>query len=226
MATRTQSIVRLIYFYQPYMAAPIPANNASMFADNNNNDYGNDNYGGGGSGGDDYNSGMVCCGTCEHDHWCCMGGNAMCAVGACFCPELAFAYNYVLATRPKNTDAYLGHAVVPFFCQAVADLVVWSASRSMGGPMWLFVPLGFVLRANHRQALFGHNAVKAAGSGEAESCAESIIVELLCWGCSLSQIHSHLRDRADNNQGYNLKGVDWLGTLYVPENVTNSMQQR
>ena len=207
------------------MAALPPANNATMFADNGVNNVGNGFDGGGGYYGGDYSSGMVCCGTCEQDHWCCLGGNAMCAVGACVCPELAFAYNYVLATRPKNTDAYLGHGIVPFLCHTMTDLLVWSASRSLGGPIWLFVPLGFVMRANHRQALFGHDAIRASGATgvEAESCAESVIVELLCWGCSLSQIHSRLRARADTNQGYPIKGVEWLGTLYVPEGVTNSM---
>ena len=204
------------------MAAPIVANTLGDV--NNNNigfDGGGNNYYGG-----DYDNGMVCCGACEHNHWCCLGGNAMCAFGACVCPELAFAYNYVLATRPKNTDAYLGHGVVPFLCTLMADLVVWSTSRSLGGPVELFIPLGFLLRATHRQALFGHDAVRAAGgnSTDAESCAESVLVELLCWGCSLSQVHSHLRARADAGQGARIKGVDWLGTLYVPEGATtNSM---
>ena len=119
------------------MAAPVMANTLAdaNFVNNNNNAYDGGVYGG------DYDTGMVCCGACEHDHWCCLGGNAMCALGACVCPELAFAYNYVLATRPKNTDAYLGHGVVPFLCITMADLVVWSTSRSLGGPLALFVPL-------------------------------------------------------------------------------------
>ena len=214
-------LVDATYTHIDMATAPVMPN-ATMYADQAANDYGNinNNY----YGGNDYGSGMVCCGACETTHWCCCGGSAMCALGACVCPELAFAYNYVLATRPKNTDAYLGHGVVPFLCQTIGDLLVWSASRSLGGPIWLFVPLGFLLRANHRQALFGPAAIKAAGSGDVESCTESVIVELLCWGCSLSQIHSHLRARADSGQGLELKGVDWLGTLYVPEGLTNTMQ--
>jgi hypothetical protein len=159
-------------------------------------------------------------GAGNHWLWNC-GGDCCCCLGACVCPGMAYAYNYVLATHPHNPDANLAHALCPFMWHTGLDLCVWGVGCRFGAPPGIIFPLSFLLRATHRQALFGHAAVAQSGGGVPESLAESIAVELLCWGCSLAEIYSHLKQHP--HQHPNLHGVDLLGTLSTQPQYVNNL---
>lgn len=156
------------------------------------------------------------------DHWCVdCGGDMCCCVGACVCPSLAYGYNHVLGMYPYNSEHYVMHGVLPCVTHGLADTLVMGVGQTCHAPLYALFPLGFLLRATHRQALFGPTAQT---EGRPESLAESAIVELLCWGCSLAQVHSHLRKRIQSRSSPKLEGSSILGTLYVPS-TENSMNR-
>ena len=120
----------------------------------------------------DFDGGIGLC-VCLNDSEACCN----CLLGT-FCPCCMYAHNYQTAGGQSF--------FLPCCCHMVADCAVSGAASSgpAGVAQPIHVPLGCVLRANHRQAI--------AKNGN-ENYIESILVETLCWGCSMAQISKYLK---------------------------------
>ena len=144
---------------------------------------------------------------------CCSDADsACCCIGACACPAVAYGLNYVKATKKSGGEGCccpcLAHGAFDSALPTLVHFACPAASAVMS------VPLGCCLRLTHRRTVL--TAYTHSGSSSTKknnlSLLEDALIELFCWGCSLTQISRVL----DAHPASRLDGDDVFGTLSLP----------
>ena len=141
-------------------------------------------------------------------------GCCMCVLGFT-CPAIVYGLNYNIAAN-KNKDDLLG-CLLPCMVHECMDNCSWSLSSALHCGVTTAVPLGCLLRYNHRRA-----AVKLAKSNE--SSLASFCTEVWCWSCSVSQVNRQFRQSQHGNSMMTQSDNFVLGTVSVPD-VANSFYE-
>lgn len=140
---------------------------------------------------------------------CCEGNKANCCfcAMACCCPAIGYGMNYSLAVNDQRQNNKSGCAcLLPCFFHGALDGLMSTIGHYATAASWLNVPLGCILRANHR--------IRVLPSSE--SYCEALLVEAFCWGCSMAEVRRMLQDKSVPYPSSNHA----LGLLSPP--VTNS----
>ena len=115
------------------------------------------------------------------------GNCCFCCLSA-FCPSIGYGLNYNLATQKSCCIPCILH----FCCDGLVSSITQGLFQLNAA---LNLPLGCILRVNHRQFFAGFDATTdddTADNKHRETLLSSLILEIFCWSCSLAQVRREI----------------------------------
>jgi len=123
------------------------------------------------------------------------------------CPSIGYGLNYSLGSKPQN-EALTSACIMPCCVHLCCDGAVSAITQSLHLGLGCHLPLGCILRQNHRQMFAGHD------TPQNESFFCSLLTEIFCWSCSLAQVRREILHRQANDSAFHLDGYPYIGVFH------------